>query len=89
MTAGRNAMSPADSLVITVRAKPRSAVSTLEPDDAGHWVARLRSPPVDGKANAELIELVAKRFGCAKSAVSVVSGGSARMKRVRIAGTRA
>jgi uncharacterized protein (TIGR00251 family) len=88
MTA-RASSTPADSLVITVRAKPRSSVSALESDDAGNWVARLRSPPVDGKANAELIELVAKHFGCAKSAVSVVSGESARLKRVRISGARA
>jgi uncharacterized protein YggU (UPF0235/DUF167 family) len=70
--------------VISVRAKPRSSVSALEQEASGTWVARLRSSPVDGKANAELIALVAKHFGCARSAVAVVSGATARLKLVRI-----
>ena len=72
------------ALVITVRAKPLSPVSSLALEDDGVWVARLRSAPVDGKANAELVDLVARHFGCAKSSVAVVSGGSARLKRVKI-----
>lgn len=72
------------SFVITVRAKPRSPVSSLEVDASGTWIARLRSSPVDGKANAELVALVAKQFGCAKSSVAIVSGELARLKLVRI-----
>jgi len=74
------------ALVITVRAKPLSPVSSLAREADGLWVARLRSAPVDGKANAELVGLVAKHFGCAKSSVAVVSGSSARLKRVKIWG---
>lgn len=85
----RGSRDAAATLVITVRAKPRSAVSALQRDAAGTWVARLVSPPVDGKANEELIGLVARHFGCPKSAVSVRSGASARVKRVMIAGVRA
>ena len=75
-----------ESFVITVRAKPRSSVSALEPESAGGWVARLRASPVDGAANAELVRLVAKHFGCARSGVSVVSGATARLKLVRVSG---
>jgi uncharacterized protein len=77
------------SFVITVRAKPRSSVSALEADASGIWIARLRSSPVHGKANTELIGLVAKRFGCPKSSVAVISGASARLKLVRISGVAA
>jgi len=84
----RSPSAPAGSspLVITVHAKPRSAASALERQPDGTWVARLVSPPLDGKANAELVGLVARRFGCARAAVSVKSGASGRIKRVRIAG---
>jgi hypothetical protein len=78
----------ADSFVISVQAKPRSPVSELQQLPTGTWVARLVSPPVDGKANAELVGLVARHFGCAKSAVSVLSGASGRSKLVRITGVR-
>jgi uncharacterized protein (TIGR00251 family) len=76
------------SVLIEVRVKPRSRVSELVRENAGTWVARIQSPPVDGEANAELIGLVAKRFGCAKSSVSIKSGASGRTKLVRIVGIR-
>ena len=75
-----------EAFVITVRAKPRSSVSALEPESSGSWVARLRASPVEGAANAELVSLVAKHFGCARSSVSVISGATARLKLVRISG---
>ena len=74
------------SFLIEVRVKPRARVSELVRESTGTWVARVQSPPVDGKANVELIGLVAKRFGCAKSAVSIKSGASGRLKLVRIVG---
>ena len=90
MVGGRAKNSHGDrSFVITVRAKPRSAISSLEVEASGTWLARLRSPPVDGKANAELITLIAEHFGCSKSSITVLSGASARLKLVRISGTRA
>ncbi len=72
---------------IRVKVKPNARVSALdEPDGEGIWLARLKSPPVDGKANAELIALIAQRFGCRKRAVTIKSGASARLKLIRIAG---
>jgi uncharacterized protein (TIGR00251 family) len=70
--------------VIQVKVKPNARVSTLEPSEGGGWLARLRSPPVDGRANEELVALVARQFQCPKSAVSIKSGASGRMKLVRI-----
>ena len=40
--------------------------------------------PVDGKANRELVTLIARHLGCAKSAVTIKSGASGRVKLVRI-----
>ena len=72
-------------MVLQIRVKPRSRSSSLEQNADGTWVARLKSPPVDGKANEELIALVAGHFGCRKSAVTIKSGASGRTKLVRIA----
>ena len=70
---------------LLVKVKPNARQSSLEHLADGSWLAQLKSPPVDGKANAELIALVAREFGCAKSAVEIASGAGARIKRVRIA----
>lgn len=70
--------------LIAVRVKPRSAQDALEPQPDGSWVARLRAPPVDGRANEALIALVAAHFGRPRSAVRLVSGATARLKRLAI-----
>jgi len=75
--------------VIEVRVKPRARVSELVRGDDGTWVAHIRSAPVEGKANAELIGLVAERFGCARGAVSIKSGASGRRKLVKVEGAPA
>ena len=71
-------------ITIRVKVKPNSRVSMLEKGDDGVWLARLKSPPVDGKANAELITLIAERFRCRKADVEIRSGAGGRMKLVRI-----
>ena len=73
------------SRVIQVRVKPNSRASALEEQEDGTWLAQIKSPPVDGKANEELIALIAKHFECRKSDVSIKSGGSGRVKLIRIA----
>jgi uncharacterized protein (TIGR00251 family) len=68
---------------IQVKVKPNARASSLEQVD-GMWLAQLKSPPVDGKANAELIALVAEKFGCRKAQVTIKAGAGGRMKLVRI-----
>lgn len=80
----------ADALV-RVRLTPGAAddrIVGVETDAAGraHLKVRVRAVPEDGKANAALEALLARRIGVARSAVAVERGGAARVKSVRIAG---
>jgi len=70
------------AVTLQVRVTPRSRVSELVQSADGTWVARLKAPPVDGKANEELVALIAKRFRCRKSAVTIKSGAAGRTKLV-------
>jgi len=72
--------------IIQVKVTPRARESSLKQMADGIWVAKLKSPPVDGRANAELVALVADQFGCRKAAVSIRAGASGRVKLVRIDG---
>ena len=72
------------STVIQVRVKPNARVRAFSQADDGTWLAQLKSPPIEGKANEELIALVAEHFQCRKAAVSIKSGASSRTKRVSI-----
>jgi uncharacterized protein YggU (UPF0235/DUF167 family) len=72
------------SRIIQIKVKPRARTSSLAQLPDGTWVARVRSPAIEGRANAELIALVASHFRCAKAAVSIKTGAAARIKLVRI-----
>ena len=79
---------PSDARILQVRVKPNARVSQLLLQEDGTWVAQLKSPPVDGKANAELLALVAQQFGVAKSSVTLKVGAGSRLKLVRIEGLK-
>lgn len=70
--------------IIEVKVKPNARASALTQQEDGTWLAQLKSPPVDGKVNAELIALVANTFGCHKADVSIKTGSASRLKRVQI-----
>jgi len=70
--------------VMEIRVKPGARQSQLVQAEDGSWLAQLKAPPVEGKANQELIALVARHFRCARSAVSIKSGAASRRKLVTI-----
>jgi uncharacterized protein (TIGR00251 family) len=70
--------------IIQVKVKPNARVSEIEEQPDGTWLARIKAPPIDGKANAALLALVAEHFSVKKGAVSIKSGATARMKLVQI-----
>ncbi len=57
-----------------------------EPDGAKSLKIAVTAAPEDGKANAAVIALLAKEWGVAKSAISVVAGATDRRKIVEIRG---
>lgn len=71
-------------MLLRVKVKPRSRTSELVSEPDGTWLARLKSPPVDGRANLELIALVAAHLRCPKAAVTIKSGASGRIKIVKV-----
>jgi len=70
--------------VIRVKVKPYARSSSLERLDDGSWLAHVTAPAAEGKANKELVGLVAKQFRCVKAAVSIKSGTRGRIKLISI-----
>ena len=75
----------ARTLKVKVKVQPGSRVEALEEQADGSWLARVKAPPVDGKANDALIALVAVHFGVRKAQVHIKSGASSRLKLISIA----
>ena len=74
---------------IDVRVVPRAGRSEVAGLRDGAVVIRLAAAPVDGAANAELIDVLARALRVPKRDVTIVSGERSRNKRVRIAGMNA
>jgi uncharacterized protein len=72
------------AVILHVRVKPNARSSSLTQQPDGSWRAQLKAPPLDGKANAELVALIAEHFQCSKASVVIKSGGSGRSKIVRV-----
>jgi uncharacterized protein len=72
-------------VTLSVYVTPRASRSEVAGEREGALWVRLAAPPVDGKANAALISLLADWLGVPKAHVEIVSGETARRKRIRIA----
>jgi uncharacterized protein (TIGR00251 family) len=73
-----------DDLVLEVRVQPRAARSEFAGPFGQRLRIRLQAPPVDGRANAALIEFLADAFAVPRARVAIEHGLAGRDKRVRI-----
>lgn len=71
-------------MTIHVKVKPGSKVDQLFYDAAGQLNAKIRAPAQDGKANAYLVDFLAKQIGVAKSSITIVAGFTNPNKRLEI-----
>lgn len=71
-------------LKIRVKVKPNAKQQKIEQTEDGSLIVSLKSPPVDGKANQELIQLLAKEFQVTRSQISIKSGASSKNKLIEI-----
>ncbi len=78
--------SDATGVVLSLHIQPGARNTEVAGVHGDALKIRLAAPPVDGKANACLVEFLAERLEVAKSRVELVGGSSARAKRIRIGG---
>ena len=73
-------------VILSVRVIPRAGRSGLAGTRDGALLVRLTAPPVEGAANAALVEVLAKALRVPKRQVTIVAGERNRLKRVRVEG---
>ncbi len=72
-------------LYLRVKARPGAVrTAVIKAMDDGTIKVNIAAPPVKGKANQELVRFLAKEFAVLKNNVKIVSGGSGRVKLVRV-----
>ncbi|GAB4014972.1 DUF167 domain-containing protein [Spirosoma koreense] len=76
-------------MTLHLKVKPGSKRDQLFYDAAGQLNAKIKAPAQDGKANAYLIEFLAKEFKLPKSSLTLVAGFTNPHKRIEIDGDQA
>ena len=71
-------------MILRIKVNPSAKHQSLVLQDDGTGVASLKSPPVDGRANEELIRLLADTFKVPQRAITIKRGQSGRQKVVEI-----
>jgi hypothetical protein len=73
-----------EDLILDCHLQPKASKDEFAGLHGERIKIRLTAPPVDGKANAQLLAFLAAAFAVSKSQVSLESGQQSRQKRVRI-----
>jgi uncharacterized protein (TIGR00251 family) len=74
------------SFIFNVRVIPRSSKPGIAGTRDDTLLVRLKSLPVEGAANAELIQIISDALDVPRRSISIVSGDHARLKRIRVEG---
>ncbi len=72
--------------VVQVRVQPRSSRNEVTRFEGGVWWIRLTAPPVEGKANAALLEYLSDVLDIAKARLTLDRGHTSRQKAVAVDG---
>lgn len=76
--------SNSDGIVFSVKLVPNSSFSKIADYTQDYVRIKISSPPVENRANKELIEFCSKLFDVNKSKISIISGEKSKIKKILI-----
>ncbi len=77
-----------ESVELRIYCQPRASKTEIVGIHGDALKVRLVAPPVEGKANLELCQYLARLFGVPRHAVQILSGKNAKQKRVLMKGKK-
>ena len=79
-------MSSQIKAVIRVKLLPKSSKNQIVGREGDNFKIKVTAPPIEGRANKALIDLLAKKLAVPKSHIEIISGKRSRLKSIRIEG---
>jgi hypothetical protein len=70
--------------ILSVKVKPNARQQTIRHKHDGSLTIQLKASPIDGKANQELIQLLAKAFDVPKSSIRIKSSATPKTRRIEV-----
>jgi hypothetical protein len=77
------------AVALELLVQPRASRTRVVGEHDGRLKIQLAAPPVDGEANAALVDFLARALGVRKADVSIARGEAGRRKTVRVVGVSA
>lgn len=78
-----------DGVELAVLVQPRASRTRVVGEHDGLLKLQLAAPPVDGEANAALVEFLARQLGVPRRQITLTAGDASRRKRVKVVGVDA
>jgi uncharacterized protein (TIGR00251 family) len=75
-----------DGLRLEVKVQPRSSRNQIVGEQAGALKVKLTAPPVEGEANAALVDFLSDYFKIPRKNINLVKGETSRSKLIEITG---
>lgn len=69
---------------LNVKVIPKSSINLVETELDGSLKVKLTAPPDKGKANQQLVEVLAKHYGLPKNKIKILKGLASRNKVVEV-----
>jgi len=69
---------------ITIRVKPNARKNEVKQIDTRNYIISVTAPPVEGRANEKVVEVLAEYFGKPKRCVILLRGGTGKIKVIEI-----
>lgn len=77
-------LAEANQIYLRVKVRPNAGKTNVKEIKADEIKINIGAPAEKGKANAELINFLAKEFGVSKQSISIISGAGERIKLIKI-----
>lgn len=72
------------TIILNVRVTPRASKDEIQGIVGDRLKVRIMAPPLEGKANAQLVKFLSRRLKIPRAHIEILSGESGRDKRIRI-----
>ncbi len=69
---------------ITVRVKPNARKNEVNQIDSNNFIVSVNAPPVEGKANEKVIDVLAEYFKRPKRCFTILRGGTGKTKIIEV-----
>jgi uncharacterized protein (TIGR00251 family) len=75
-----------DAAILAVRVTPGAKLNAVTAIKEGVWNIKIAAPPVEGRANEELVVFLSKKLGIHRNSLNIIKGQSNRNKLVSVSG---